>query len=66
MPFLKSEMIQLLISNLERQWDVIVPVTREGYQPLCAIYSKRCLKTIEEQTATGEHENLQSLFQGQS
>jgi molybdenum cofactor guanylyltransferase len=53
MPFLKSEMVHLLINNLEPQWDVIVPVTREGYQPLCAVYSKRCLKTIENQTAQG-------------
>ena len=45
MPFLKKEMIQLLMQNLEPKWDVIVPVTKEGYQPLCAVYSKRCLKT---------------------
>ena len=54
MPFLKSEMIQLLIQNLEPKWDVIVPVTQEGYQPLCAVYSKRCLKTIEDQAAKEE------------
>jgi molybdenum cofactor guanylyltransferase len=53
MPFLKREMVQLLISNLEPNRDVIVPVTWEGYQPLCAVYSKRCLKTIEQQAATG-------------
>ncbi len=53
MPFLKREMIQLLMNNLEPQWDVVVPVTSEGYQPLCAVYSKRCLKTIENQTARG-------------
>jgi molybdenum cofactor guanylyltransferase len=53
MPFLKTEMVHLLINNLEPKWDVIVPVTREGYQPLCAVYSKRCLKTIENQTAQG-------------
>jgi len=53
MPFLKGEMVQLLMNNLEPQWDVIVPVTREGYQPLCAVYSKRCLKTIENQAAKG-------------
>ena len=53
MPFLKGEMVQLLMNNLEPQWDVIVPVTPEGYQPLCAVYSKRCLKTIENQAAKG-------------
>jgi molybdenum cofactor guanylyltransferase len=54
MPFLKRAMIQLLIQNLEPQGDVIVPVTQEGYQPLCAVYSKRCIKIIEDQTAKGD------------
>jgi molybdenum cofactor guanylyltransferase len=54
MPFLKREMIQLLMQNLEPRWDVIVPVTQEGYQPLCAVYSKRCLKPIEDQAAKGD------------
>ncbi len=54
MPFLKREMIQLLIKNLEPKWDVIVPVTKEGYQPLCALYSKRCLKIIEDQVSKGD------------
>jgi molybdopterin-guanine dinucleotide biosynthesis protein A len=54
MPFLKTEMIRLLVQELEPKWDVIVPVTREGYQPLCAVYSKRCLKVIEEQVKKGD------------
>jgi molybdopterin-guanine dinucleotide biosynthesis protein A len=49
MPFLKTAMIQILIQELEPKWDVILPVTQEGYQPLCAVYSKRCFKVIEEQ-----------------
>jgi molybdopterin-guanine dinucleotide biosynthesis protein A len=53
MPFLKREMVHLLVNNLEPKWDVIVPVTREGYQPLCAVYSKRCLIPIENQAANG-------------
>jgi len=54
MPFLKTEMIQLLVQELEPKWDVIVPVTSDGYQPLCAVYSKRCLKVIEEQFKKGD------------
>ena len=54
MPFLKKEMIRLLMDNLESHQDVIVPVTREGFQPLCALYSKRCLKIIEQQSAAGK------------
>ena len=49
MPFIKKELIEILMKAIEPRWDVIAPVTREGYQPLCAIYSKRCLQPIEEQ-----------------
>ncbi|MDY6989993.1 MAG: molybdenum cofactor guanylyltransferase [Thermodesulfobacteriota bacterium] len=48
-PFLKKALIRVLLEELEPKWDVIIPVTEEGNQPLCAIYSKRCLKPIEHQ-----------------
>jgi molybdopterin-guanine dinucleotide biosynthesis protein A len=48
-PFLKKELITALLDELEPKWDVIIPVTGEGHQPLCAIYSKRCIKPIEYQ-----------------
>ena len=46
-PFLKKKLIGALLEELEPKWDVIIPVTEEGRQPLCAIYSKRCIKPIE-------------------
>lgn len=48
-PFLKKDLIETLLEELEPKWDVIIPVTQEGNQPLCAIYSKRCIKPIERQ-----------------
>ena len=48
-PFLKKDLIETLLEELETKWDVIIPVTQEGNQPLCAIYSKRCIKPIERQ-----------------
>lgn len=54
MPFLKKEMIRGLIRERDPQVDVVVPVTSAGYQPLCAVYSRRCLKPIEEQLLKGE------------
>jgi molybdopterin-guanine dinucleotide biosynthesis protein A len=48
-PFLKKALIAALLDELEPKWDVIIPETKEGAQPLCAIYSKRCLKPIEHQ-----------------
>jgi molybdopterin-guanine dinucleotide biosynthesis protein A len=53
MPFLKREMIEVVFQALEPRWDVVVPVTREGFQPLCAIYSRRCIKPIEDQLDRG-------------
>ncbi|MES0363039.1 MAG: molybdenum cofactor guanylyltransferase [Desulfobacteria bacterium] len=53
-PFLRPELIQALLDELEPRWDVIMPVTERGNQPLCAIYSKRCIKSIERQLQNGD------------
>jgi len=47
MPFIKKSLVQYLIRNI-RDEDVIVPRTRDGLQPLHAIYSKNCLGPIKE------------------
>jgi len=52
-PFLKKELITVLLKELEPKWDVVIPATEEGLQPLCAVYSKRCLRPIERQLAEG-------------
>jgi molybdopterin-guanine dinucleotide biosynthesis protein A len=54
MPFLRQELLELMLKNLEARWDVVVPFTEEGYQPLAAIYSRRCLKPIADQLAEGK------------
>jgi molybdopterin-guanine dinucleotide biosynthesis protein A len=54
MPFLKRELIEVLLRELKPTLDVIVPVTTEGYQPLCAVYSRRCLPLIENQLRKGK------------
>jgi molybdopterin-guanine dinucleotide biosynthesis protein A len=48
-PFLSRPLIKRLLEEIEPKWDVIIPVTAEGRQPLCAIYSKRCMKPIDHQ-----------------
>jgi molybdopterin-guanine dinucleotide biosynthesis protein A len=47
-PFLKKELVEILIEQIERKSDIIMPETTAGFEPLCAIYSKRCLKPAEE------------------
>ena len=57
-PFLRPALIKTLLGNLEPKWDVIMPVTEQGNQPLCAIYSKRCIKAIEGQLQNGDSKVL--------
>lgn len=46
MPLVTAGLIKRLI-NYRRDYDVVIPRTANGLEPLCAIYSKRCLKHIE-------------------
>jgi len=43
MPFIKSELLELLLRQSEG-YDIVIPVTTDGYHPLCAIYSKNCIQ----------------------
>ena len=47
MPFLKESVIKFLMKKIE-DYEVVVPKTKDGLQPLHAIYSKNCLKPIKE------------------
>jgi molybdopterin-guanine dinucleotide biosynthesis protein A len=51
MPFLKKDLVALIMEYLEPGWDVVVPVTAAGYQPLAAVYSRRCLPVMARQLA---------------
>jgi len=46
-PFLKKELVEVLIEQIEEKIDIIMPQTTAGFEPLCAVYSKRCLKPAE-------------------
>ncbi|CAB1056570.1 Molybdenum cofactor guanylyltransferase (EC [Olavius sp. associated proteobacterium Delta 1] len=46
-PFLEKGMVEVLLENIDRNIDIIMPETSAGMEPLCAIYSKRCLNTAE-------------------
>ncbi len=46
MPFLNKEMISYLIS-LASKYDIVIPKTEDGLQPLHAIYSQKCLPHME-------------------
>lgn len=47
-PFLKKELIEIIIDNIEQNVDIVIPETSSGFEPVCAVYSKKCLKPIEQ------------------
>lgn len=53
-PFLKIKMVEAIINSIEPDVDIILPETSKGIQPLCAVYSKQCLKHVERQLTRKE------------
>lgn len=54
MPTIEARLIKRLIRNHNGQ-DVVIPKTRKGLEPLCAIYSKKCLPHIAKQIKSGNY-----------
>ena len=57
-PFLQPAVIEMLLDKLESACDVVVPLLNGHYEPLCAIYSKRCIPVIEDQLDRGSYQIL--------
>ena len=53
-PFLKRGLLELLLEEWAPSLDAVVPTSGPHYQPLCAIYSKRCIGPIEDQLRQGD------------
>jgi len=53
MPFLKPELIFHLIEK-RFNYDVVIPITKKGLEPLHAIYSKRCIEPIKKLVERGD------------
>jgi molybdopterin-guanine dinucleotide biosynthesis protein A len=47
-PFLRKDLVEVLVENIEADKDIIMPETAAGLEPLCAIYSKGCLNAAEQ------------------
>lgn len=47
MPFLRKNVVEHMIA-MKDHYDVVIPHLKDGYHPLHALYSKKCLKAIEE------------------
>ena len=53
MPFIKKSLVQYLIECIDDA-DVIVPRTKDGLQPLHAIYSKNCVDPMKRMIEEGK------------
>jgi molybdopterin-guanine dinucleotide biosynthesis protein A len=53
-PLLQPRLVQLLLNQIEPGVDAVIPFVAGYYEPLCAIYSKRCLGPIEAHLARGD------------
>jgi molybdopterin-guanine dinucleotide biosynthesis protein A len=60
-PFLNKELVEAIICAVEPQTDIVIPETSTGLEPLCAVYSKRCQKPIENQLEKEEFK-INSFF----
>lgn len=55
-PLLRPALLDALLARLEPEDDVVLPLKPDGYfEPLCALYSRRCLPHITAQLARGDH-----------
>jgi molybdopterin-guanine dinucleotide biosynthesis protein A len=48
-PFIRPDLISVIRANIDTKSDAVVPETRKGLQPLCAVYARTCLPAVEKQ-----------------
>jgi molybdenum cofactor guanylyltransferase len=53
-PFLKKGLVETILNHIESGVDIVIPETSKGFEPLCAVYSKKCLKPVEQQLVKQE------------
>ena len=53
MPFIKKELIQAICQAADPHIPITIPQTQKGFEPLCAVYGKTCLRPIEDQLTQG-------------
>ena len=47
-PFLKKEIVECVIKNIDPRFHAIIPETQKGIEPLCAAYSRESLPQMEQ------------------
>jgi len=47
-PFLEKGLVEMLVEQMDHKTDIVMPHTAAGFEPLCAVYSKRCLQAARQ------------------
>ena len=53
LPFISADLLRLLIDQADG-YDVVLPRSAGGYEPLCAVYTRDCLDPIRSQLERGD------------
>lgn len=53
-PFLQPDLVRAILEEIRPDTDVVIPYINNFYQPLCAVYAKRCLPHIEDMLARND------------
>jgi molybdopterin-guanine dinucleotide biosynthesis protein A len=53
LPHVPTALLRLLLANAEGH-DAVVPVSRNGVEPLCAVYGRSCLQPIRDRLQRGD------------
>ena len=54
MPFVSTALLTHLLSQAASKGDAVVPRTKRGYHPLCAVFDRRCLDAVERRLNAGK------------
>jgi len=54
MPLITTDLIKHLISK-KANYDIVLPVFNDKYEPTCAVYSRNCINTIEKQILANDY-----------
>jgi len=53
-PLLKTDLVRMLVREIDVDVDIVAPASGSYFQPLCAVYSKRCIPFIEDRLGRGD------------
>jgi molybdopterin-guanine dinucleotide biosynthesis protein A len=54
-PLIKPALVHTLLDARQGGIDLVVPKTADGLEPLCAVYAKKCLPTVENRLKRGDY-----------